>query len=286
MKRFLMIFCMMIFLQSCTQNTDDNNKFTVYTSFYAMQELTEMIAGEKAEVVSLIPSGVDAHDWEPGTADMVALSKADLFIYSGMDMEPWAEKVISGAGNTDLIAVEASSGIEPLKNNESTDPHVWLNPQNAILELEKIAEGLIVADAENADYYRENLEKAKTEILSLDADFKLAAESFFDKEIIVTHGAFGYLCEAYGLRQYIIEGVAGESEPSSAAVKEVIDRLREKEHSVVFYVTDGSDKVARIIAEESGAEVFSLNTFGSGSGEGYVEAMRENLEILKEALNG
>lgn len=284
MKRFLIIICMMFLISSCAPKIEDNNKFTIYTSFYAVEKLTEMIAGEKAEVEMLISSGADVHNWEPSSADMVALNNADLFIYSSNTMEPWAEKVIESIGKPELTAVEASGGI--VGSGVNTDPHIWLKPENAILMLENIADAIITADSVNKEYYTAQLEDARGELMALDAEFRAAAEEFADREIIVTHGAFGYLCEAYGLEQYVIEGISGESDPSSAKLKEVIDRINEKEIRSVFYVTSESDKVARLIAEETGARVFALNTFGSGAGEGYAEVMRENLEVLKEALNG
>ncbi len=284
MKKLLLLLSIIISLSGCAGQGADNDKFTIYTSFYAMEQLTGMIAGERVEVESLIPSGAEAHDWEPGTADMVDMSRADVFVYSGMGMEPWAEKIIAAADNPGLIAVEASRGVEPLEVEGNTDPHVWLNPKNAVIMLENITEALASADTENAEYYRSNLETARAELATLDAEF--AAAGLAGGEIIVTHGAFGYLADAYGMEQYVIEGISGESDPSSATLRAVIDHLAEKESKSVFYVISESDKVAQTVASESGARVFALDTFGSGDGTGYINVMRKNLEVLKEALNG
>lgn len=287
MKKILCMAAICALLGGCGAKTVSTDKFTVYTSFYAMESLTETIAGDKAEVVSLIPSGVEAHDWEPGTADMIALSKADLFIYSGMGMEPWAEKIIDGAANDELAVVEASAGIEPLGTEGVTDPHVWLDPENALRQLENIADALVEADPQNAEYYKANLETARTKIKELDGEFAEIAEKAADKEIIVTHGAFGYLCNAYGLEQYMIEGISGESDPSSAAMRDVIEYLRGKEKRAVFYAAAESDKIARTVADEADAAVYVLNTFESdAAGRDYFEVMRENAEVLREALNG
>ena len=287
MKRIFIIGIFLMLLAGCSGEPVQEDKFTVYTSFYGMYDFTRMIAGDKADIYELIPAGVEAHDWEPGTEDMIGISNADVFVYSGMDMEPWAEKIIESAGNEKLIAVEASKGIEPLEEGKNTDPHVWLNPQNALIQMENITQALCEADSENAQIYRGNLENVRKKIEELDKKFKEATDTFEDKEIIVTHGAFGYLCSAYGLNQYAIEGLTGESDPSSSSMREIIDYMNNNNKKSLFYVKAEGDKLAEAIASETGAQIFELNPFeGDAEGKDYFEVMNENLENMKEALGG
>lgn len=285
MKKLFIIPLLAAMLCGCFKTAEDNDKFTVYTSFYGMYDFAKMIAGDRAEIKELIPSGVEAHDWEPGTGDMIALSEADVFIYSGMDMEPWAESILESVDNEELTVIEASKGIKGLENGKATDPHVWLNPNNALTELENITEGLALADSENAEYYRNNFNEVKNKITELDQNFIEMAESIEDKEIIVTHGAFGYLCDAYGFKQYTIEGLSGESDPSSAAVRDVIDYMKTNNKKALFYIEAEGDKLAKTISAETGAELYTLNPFENGAeNKDYFTVMNENLENLKDAL--
>lgn len=284
MKKIILAILCAFLLSGCTKDIA-SDKFTIYTSFYGMYDFARMIAGDKAEIKELIPSGVEAHDWEPGTGDMIALSTADVFIYSGMGMEPWVETVLNGINNEKLVVVEASKGIKAPGNGKVKDPHVWLDPQNALSELTNIAEGISKADPENEDYYMANLENVKKQIVGLHADFSSVTESLADKEIIVTHGAFGYLCEAYGLKQYAIEGLGGESDPSSAKIREIIDYMKNNGKDEIFYIEGEDEKVAAMLCGETGAEMYTLNPFEKGTGDmDYFDVMQENLENLKEAL--
>ncbi len=283
MKKIPLIFIILTLLFGCSLEDEDNAK--IYTSFYGMYDFTRMIAGNDAEIEVLIPPGVEAHDWEPSARDIMGLNSADVFIYSGMDMEPWAGELIESLDNNELIAIEASNGVNKLSEGEGTDPHVWLDPENAMKQLESIAKGLSDAYPENAKLYADNLENCKKRLAELDKEFETAAEEFVDKEIIVTHGAFGYLCSAYGIKQYSIEGITGESDPSSATIREVIDYMKSNGKTSIFYVKAEGDKLANTIAQEVGAKTYTLNPFeGDGTGQGYFEVMQENLENIKEAL--
>lgn len=287
MKRITAMLLAAMCLCSCApEGNNDDAGITVYTSFYGMYDLTKMIAGEAAEVKLLMPPGIEAHDWEPGTTDMLELGSADIFVYSGDDMEPWAQRVSENVGNASLKIVVASEGIEPLSQNGAhTDPHVWLNPQNAIVQLKNITDAMCEKDGQNAEYYLENFEKAKEELGELDEEYKAAAAGFSDKEIIVTHGAFAYLCEAYGLEQRMLEGLSGESDPSAAAMSELIDYMKKQGKRAIFYVKAEGAGAAESIAAETGAEMYPLDPFENGDGErGYCEVMRENLETLQRAL--
>lgn len=285
MKKIFIISLIITLLGGCTQSIEKEDKCTVYTSFYGMYDFVQMIAGDKAQIKQLIPSGVEAHDWEPGTGDMINLSEADVFVYSGMNMEPWVEKVLGSINNENLVIVEASNGINALEEGKNTDPHVWLNPNNALIELKNITDGLILADGENADFYRNNFETVKVKITELDSKFKEATAKLTDNEIIVTHGAFGYLCDAYGLTQRTIEGLTGESDPSSAAIRDIIDYMNNNGKKALFYIKSEGDKIAETISNETGATLYTLNPFENGAdNKDYFEVMNENLENIKEAL--
>ena len=285
MKKIIFIILTLFIFSGCSHTYEDNSKPTVYTSFYGMYDFARTIAGEKATIINLLPTGVDAHDWEPGTHDIIGLNKADVFIYSGMGMEHWTEDIIKSLDNKDIVLIEASSGITPISGKNNTDPHVWLNPQNAIKELSNICEGLCLADKENAEHYLNNFYNIKEKIEALDSDFKTFTALLPEKEIIVTHGAFSYLCDAYGLYQYSIEGISGEGDPSSASVREVIDYMKENNKKAIFYIKSESSELAEVIAAETGARIFQLNPFESDiDGKSYIDVMKENMNSIKDAF--
>ena len=123
MKKIFAAFLAVLMLCSCAQQKPDDGRMTVYTSFYVMYNFTKMIAGDRADVKELIPPGVEAHDWEPGTSDMIALSNADVFVYNGADMEPWAESIIGSIDSKNLKTIEAGEKIAKInEDGKSVDP--------------------------------------------------------------------------------------------------------------------------------------------------------------------
>lgn len=268
-----------------SSETVGSDKITVYTSFYAMYDFARTIAkNTNVEIINLVPVGTEPHDWEPTASDIRELSKADGIIFNGNGMEGWTDKIKDSI--SDVPMLEASEYIMTINDSGVTDPHVWLSPQNAKMQMNAITEFLCGIDGEYADIFRANLHSASEEIDRLDDDFKTMVNSCGKKEIIVTHGAYGYLCSVYGLQQIAVEGIAGESDPSPEKISFVVNVAIDKNIRYIFYSNGESDKIARMIADELEGETAVLNSFEFDSeGRDYITIMRENLEALRLALN-
>lgn len=297
MKHLLILFSLILtlLLSSCgadVQNSDNSDKAVVYTSFNAMYQITKEIAGDKADVECLMPSGAEPHDWEPSAGDIVKLQKADIFVYSSDDMETWVSDVLNSA-KSGLDVVEASKDITEIdvdvhENDDGHshgghDPHVWLDPKNAVVQAQSITDELCKTDSENADYYKQNLAVFKEKAENLDNEYKQVLQNAKTKYIIVSHEAYGYLCNAYGLEQIGIEGVMADSEPSPAKMAEIVNFAKEHNIKYVFAENSGDTKLADTAANEIGGEVLVLSPFESGS-EDYFTVMENNLQVLKKAL--
>lgn len=283
MKRILLIFLasLCLGLSGCNLGVATSNKPVVYTSFYAMYDITRSIAKDKVELLLLIPSGIEPHDWEPSTTDMVKLESADMLIYNGAGMEHFIDSFKSSVNNKKLKYVEASKDVPVI--DEYNDPHVWLNPQYAKSEAKTITDALCELDPQNSDYYTDNFNEFSTNIDVLDGEYK---ETLFDiksRNIVVAHAAYAYLCKAYNLNQVAIEGFAAEDEPSPARMKEIVDYINANDVKVIFTEELISTKVAESISRETGASVDVLSPFESGTAD-YFSVMRENLKSLKAAL--
>jgi len=305
---YTIVLSFAVFMLGCANSSgagfpEDNQKLNVATSFYTMYDFASKIGGDKVNIVNIVPSGMEPHDFELKSGDITRLQKAKVFIYNGAGMENWVDKVVTSANNKDLILVEASKGIKLLegsavhegeKKGENVlqyDPHVWLNPQNAILELSAIKDAFVKADPKDKDYFEQNFETYKVKINELDKEYKSVVSSFKKKEIVVAHAAFGYLCDAYGLKQVAIEGLNAESEPTAARMAEISKYAKEQKFKVIFFEELVSPKVAQTIAKEAGAQTEMLNPLEGISddakkqGKEYISIMRDNLESLKKALN-
>lgn len=283
-----------------------DGRLRVLTSFYPMYDFACKIGGDCIDVTNMVPSGTEPHDWEPSTNDLKNLEKADVFIYNGADMEPWADDLLVSRSDT-LRVVEASENVE-LRTTDGEhehahehedadhhhgdfDPHVWLDPENAKIEMEAIKDALCAADPENSTVFQSNYEKYAAELDALDAEFREKLAPLPNRTIVVAHEAFGYLCDAYGLTQVGIEGLSPDSEPDPGRMAEVIDFVREHSISTIFFEELVSPKVAEAIASETGAQAKMLSPLEglsdeqAAAGADYFSVMHDNLAALMEALN-
>ena len=283
----------------------DDGRLRVLTSFYPMYDFACKIGGDCIDVTNMVPSGTEPHDWEPSTNDLKNLEKADVFIYNGADMEPWADDLLVSRSDT-LHVVEASENVE-LRTTDGEhehahehedadhhhgdfDPHVWLDPENAKIEMEAIRDALCAADPENSTVFQSNYEKYAAELDALDSEFREKLAPLPNRTIVVAHEAFGYLCDAYGLTQVGIEGLSPDSEPDPGRMAEVIDFVREHSISTIFFEELVSPKVAEAIASETGAQAKMLSPLEglsdeqAAAGADYFSVMHDNLAALMEAL--
>ena len=106
-----------------TNLVSQEEKLTVLTSFYPYHEFTKNVAGDFAEVKQFMPSGVEAHDWEPRAQEIQSLKDADVFVYNGLGMEPYVENIIGSGEFDNVLFVKASEGVELLKFEDDHDDH-------------------------------------------------------------------------------------------------------------------------------------------------------------------
>ena len=306
------LFCMMFGLTGCSNTGEDGKNFhneeklAIVTTIYPMYDFTLNIAGDKAEIINLVPAGTEPHDFELSASDMRLIEKADIFIYNGAGMEHFVDKTLAAVSNKDLVIVEAAGELDLLVTDshhdhgreahdendaeEKTDPHTWLSIENAIAESEAIKETLIKLDGKNADYYEANFQVYKGKLEGLAARYKEELSDMSHDTIVVAHEAFGYLCNEYGLKQEAVEGLTADSEPDAARMKEIIEFCKENNIKIIFFEELVSPKVAETIANEIGAETMLLNPVEGLTAEqmeeglDYIGIMEQNLEALKKAL--
>lgn len=278
-KLFLLcaIICSLM-LTSCGVVWDTEDKLTVYSSFYAMNDFVKTIGGEDIVFHSVVPTGSEPHDFEPTAKDMAKLSDADLFVYSGLGIDDWAADVAKTLPDT-VRVVCASEGL----SQNGNDPHVWLSPTYAQKQLEAIYKAFSTADSKNSQRYLERLMEYCSKIDEVEEEYTNA--NLEGKKLFVTHGAYGYLCKEFGMEQIALEGISGDSDPSPAQMAEIINQIKAENAKCIFYDPLEGDKMAAAVANEAGIEALPLYTFeGDAEHRGYVTIMKLNLEQLIKGL--
>ena len=143
-----------------SRNQSDPSKLQVVVSFNPLKEFVQAIGKDKIEVKTVIPEGVEPHDFEPKIKDMENISNAKVFVYNGFGMESWVDKTLSAIDNKNLVVVDTSKGVDAIKNQGEKiqeygqfDPHIWLSLRDAKIQTKNIKDALIVADEKNKDFY-------------------------------------------------------------------------------------------------------------------------------------
>ena len=299
-----------IFLAGCAVNKVDGDsgsvasgeaKLTVFTTIYPVYYFTSEIVMDKGNVVNLIPSGGEAHHWEPSPRDMVNMNQADALIYSGAGMEAWINDVLAGL-DIGVRTVDCSENIDLLegggvhhvedKHDARVDPHIWTDPVNAAIMVDNITKALCAIDPANAGFFRHRRDVLNQKLKDLDQDFKNTLQDMSSNDIVVSHAAFGYMAQRYELNQIAVRGISPEVEPGPARLAEIVDTIRQKNIKCVFFESLVSPKISETIAREAGVKTLVLYTLGGISaenkaqGENYFTLMRKNLAHLKEGLGG
>ncbi len=295
---------------SCAFAQQDKARLEVITTLFPTYDFARQVGGEKVNVFLLLPPGVEAHAFEPKPQDVVRINKADVFIYTGRYMEPWVEDLLKGVSNKKLVVVDSSRGIDLMDERDhdeddhdeeeegghhhhgGKDPHIWLDLANAQIMVDNIAGALAEKDPANNDFYLENAREYKIKLADLDRRFKETLATAKHKTIIYGgHFAFGYFAKRYGLEyDSPYEGFSPNAEPSPRAIAELIDKLNASGIKYIYYEELLDPKVARAIAQETGARLellhgaHNLSKDGLKKGVTFLDVMEDNLKKLKAGL--
>lgn len=290
MKKWIggLLVILLLGLAACAKPTaTQDNRLKVVASFYTLADFAKKIGGSRAAVTTLVPAGTEPHDWEPTAADLALLESADVFIYNGAGMEHWVSDVLAGLANKKLVVVEASKNIPLL----GSDPHVWLNPLYAKIEMENIQRGFSEADPLHRESYTQSYTKFAALLEQLDRKYKNMLMGVQNTNIVVSHEAYGYLCAAYGLNQVALTGLSADDEPDAARMAELAGFVQENHVKVIFFEELVSSKTAEALARETGVTTKVLDPIEGitekrqAAGEDYFSLMENNLSALLEALN-
>lgn len=279
--------------EKSTISNDKGDKIKVVVSFNPLREFAMAVGKDKIQVVTMVPEGVEPHDFEPKAKDLLALTEAKVFVYNGLGMENWVDKSLSSIENKNLNVVDASKGSNLIKNTSENeikehgqyDPHIWLSLQEAKVEARNIKDALIKVDEKNKDYYEQNYEEFSKSLDSLYAEYKSKFGSLQNKSFVTGHAAFAYLCRDFGLNQQSVEGVFAEGEPTAAKLKELVEYAKNNNVKTIFVEELASPKVSETLANEVNAKVQKIYTIESKEdNKTYMDAMRENLDNIYNSL--
>ena len=307
-------------LGGCSDTSEEksnNDKLIVYTTIFPLQNFASLIGGDKVDVKSIYPPNVDAHSYEPTTKTMLEIADADMFIYTGAGVEGFADKAVETLEKENVKIVKAANGVDLLKSTHDHehaegdeahdhehaegeeehhhhgeyDPHVWLDPIRSIELAENIKDALVELAPTDKELFNENFNDLKGKLETLDQKFSDTVNQASSKEILVSHAAYGYWENRYGIEQLSISGLSPTQEPSQKQLKNMIDVSKEHDLQYVIFDQNVTSKIAGIIQKEIGAKPLTLHNLESvteddiNNNQDYFSIMEKNIETLSKALN-
>jgi len=272
----------------------------VLASFLPMYLFTINVVGDSPGVAVdlMLPATLGCpHDYALTPSDMRKIASADLLVANGRGMEEFLGGPVRRA-NPRLRVVETASSVVPLRETHGggphapaaaeTNPHTWVSPRNAILQVRAVEKALSEASPVNAARFRANADGYVRRLENLNREYEEASRKFRRKNIVTFHNVFDYLARDYGLVIVgEVENAPGQ-EPSAGEIRRLVRTIREKDVPAVFAEPQYSPRIAEVIAREAGVPVRTLDPAATGSmaPTAYEEAMRRNLKTLEEALSG
>ena len=294
----LFLVCMILSLSfpSCREDHVEkvgDEKIRVITSLFPLYDFAREISGQREDVILMLPPGVEPHSFEPKPGDMLALQKADIFIYMGRAMEPWAEGLLRGVRNEKLLVVDVSKDIfADTRIRGDIDPHIWLDFSYAQKMVDAILEALLIKNGKNREFYIKNAQSYKERLADLDRRYR-ATLAHCERRIFLHggHFAFNYLARRYGLNYLsAYKGFSPDTEPTPRDIAELIKNLREQGLHHIFYEELINPRVAETISRETGASLLKLNGAHNVTreekekGVTFLTLMDENLKNLSIGL--
>lgn len=280
----------------------------VLASFLPMYLFTVNVVGGAPGVTVdlLLPADLGCpHDYALTPSDMRKIASADLFIANGMGMEAFLGAPVRKA-NPQVRTIETASSVPALRETPDAgnghrgrgrdrdhghgdvNPHTWVSPKNAVIQVRAIEKALAEASPGNEALFRANADAYVRRLESLHREFVEASRSFRKRNVVTFHNVFDHLARDYGLTIVgLVESAPGQ-QPSAGEVRRLVRTIRDKGVPVLFTEPQSPRRIADVIAREAGIPVRELDPVATGSTDPgfYEEAMRRNLATLKGALSG
>lgn len=273
-------------LSGCGQTTGgDDGRIAVVATTTQLGDFARTVGGDRIALTQLMQANTDPHEYEPTPSAVQAVADADVVLEHGLGLDDWLDGVVANAGGSATRTV-TTAAVAAFPNG---DPHVWLDPANAILMVRATGQALAVADPPGAATYRANARRLNDQITALDRELerRIATVPAGRRKIVTDHDAFGYFARRYGIEIVgaVVPSLSTAAQPSGGRLAELAETMRARGVRVVFAEASLDPRVERALADEAGARLgapLTVDTLGpadtpTGT---YVGMMRSNMDAI------
>ncbi|MFO8069327.1 MAG: zinc ABC transporter substrate-binding protein [Alkalibacterium sp.] len=306
--KWLSIAIMIVLISGCSTDSDtkrnDSEKISIVTTTSFLTDLVETIGGENVSVTGLMGPGVDPHDYQPSTSDIVAMGEANVVIYNGLTLEKRFEEVFDQLGERDVLTViagdaldEASVLLDPEESeSQAVDPHIWFSVSRWKQVTEHIADELSAYDPDNAEYYSRNAADYSDELDELAEYVETRVEEVPESSryLVTAHDAFQYFGKEYNFEVIGLQGLNTRTEAGTGDISQMASFIVENDINAVFVESSVSPRSIEALVEATNSRGHRLRNAGElysdalGSSEDeadtYITMYRSNVDTIVDAL--
>ncbi len=306
-RKAVLLLCVILLLAAgfggCRKPEGRSGKVRVVTTLFPLYDFVRNVGGDHVEVSLLLPPGVEAHSFEPKPGDLLRINSADLFIYTGVSMEPWIPGLLKGLDNKQILVVEAGRGVSVEEEGSAgddhgrghehgrIDPHIWLDFTKAGKMVENIRDGLAAKDPANSESYFSNAKAYGERLAKLDAEYREGLSRCRTNTFVHGgHFAFNYLAKRYNLKYISAYQGSPDAEPTPGRLIQLEKTMRSLGIKTVYYEELILPRVAEVLAKETGAGLLKLKGAHNitkeefQKGVTFLSLMEDNLKNLKVGL--
>jgi len=251
------------------------DSIVVIVSILPQADFVEHVGGDNVKVIVMIPPGASPATYEPTAGQLKAVSSAGMYakVGSGLPFEDvWLDKISST--NPDMLIVDTSEGVDLIAG----DPHIWLSPRSAMVQIENTYRGLAQVDPEDEVYYYQNKEQYLHDLGELDHEINESLSGFDKRAFMVFHPSWAYFARDYNLTMMAVE-IEGK-EPSLGDMADLIKTAKENNIKIIFVQPQFSTRSAEVIATEIGGSVVPIDPLARD----YITNLRQVTDELTQSL--
>lgn len=267
----------------------ESEKIKVAGTIFPISDIIKNVAGDKVEVINILPAGASPHTFELTPKQIKELSGVKAIFVINYGLDNWMEKIKDSVPGAELVVVDQGINLLRMGNEEESttgkDPHYWLSVFNAKIIAENINNSLVEIDSKNSEFYNNNLNNYLSELDKLDLDIKEELKDLKTRNIVTFHEAWGYFAKAYGLKvEATVEPFPGK-EPTIQYLEDLNKIIKDNNIKVIFSEPQLSNETIKPFVNDLGLKLYVLDPIGGVEGRNsYVEMMKYNAKVFREAL--
>ena len=260
-----------------TKKFQKENGFKIGTTIYPLYYFASQISGSKNDIILILPSGSDPHNFDLNPEIFKKISQLDYLLVTGLDIDFWSSRI------TGVKTKVMTQGLDLIKKDSYPDPHFWFSLKENKKLAKNILDFFILIDEKNKDYYEKNYKELISKLEKFDENLKIELKEIKTRKLVLEHNFLNYFARDYNFQILgVLEKENGDLTPQE--IKNLIEEIKKNDIKVIFGEKFKTEGKVENFAKDLNLKVYYLDNLETGEGN-FFERYQENIKIIKEALS-